>query len=245
MKVLFLSLALAALCVAQNPEPMEHQVVPIVHGDIHEIRNAIEHFGFATAPPIAGNSIVLYGRKDQVDAAVEAIKRLDVPPAPVPDIEVTAYLITASMGPNTESAPPLPDGLNAVVTQLKDLFHYRGYRLLDSAVVRSRNGSSGQVEGATSAPDSSVRNKTIYSFGFDRAILSGDKNRVIHLEHLRLDLKSPFVLGPSAQNIQYASSNIRTDVDIREGQKVVVGKASTASGGDGALILVLSAKVVE
>src|SRR6185437_11991153 len=213
------------------------------HGDIHEIRNAIEHFGFATVPPIAGNSIVLYGRKDQVDAAIEAIKRLDVPPAPVQDIEVTAYLITASMGPNTESAPPLPDGLNAVLTQLKDLFHYRGYRLLDSLVVRSLSGSSGSVDGVTSAPDSSVHAKTMYSFSFGKATLLGEKDRTIHLQGLRLDLRSPYSSGPS--QIQYASSGIRTDVDIREGQKVVVGKASTASGGDGALILVLSAKVVE
>jgi len=245
MKILFLSLVFAALCVAQNPATMEHQVVPVLHGDIHEIRNAIGMFGFSTVP-IAGNSIVLYGRKDQVDAAVDAIKRLDVPAAPVPDIEVIAYLITASKEPNTEPAP-LPDGLDAVVTQLKGLFHYRGYHLLDSAIVRSRSGSGGGVDGSTPASDNAVQAKGQYSFLFGRATLSGDKARVIHLENLRLDVKSQYLTGASGgiQQIHDTSSGIHTDIDIREGQKVVVGKASTASGKDGALILVLSAKVVE
>ncbi len=243
MKFLFLSLVFAALCVAQGVTqiPMEHQVIPIKHADVHEVQHALGIFGFQDAPTV-GNSIVLNGPKDRVDAAVEAIQKMDVAPAPVSDIEVTAYLITASEEPNAEPVP-LPDGLAAVVTQLKGLFHYRGYRLLESGVVRCRSGSGGGVNGSIPAPDNAVHDKGQYSFFFGRATLLGGTDRVIHLEGLRLDLKSPYPV--SAQQIQYASSSIRTDVDIREGQKVVVGKASTASGKDGALILVLSAKVVE
>ena len=244
MKFLFLSFAFAALCVAQNPQPMEHQVVPIKHADIHEVQHSLQIFGFPVAPAV-GNSIVLNGPKDRVDAAVEAIEKMDVPPAPVPDLEIIAYLITASAEPGAESAP-LPDGLAAVVAQLKGLFHYRGYRLLDSAIVRCRSGSGGDIDG-TIWTDKAALATMRYSFFLRKATLSGDQDRMIHLEGLRLDLKSQYVTGASGsiQQIHDATSGINTDVDIHEGQKVVVGKASTASGSDGALILVLSAKVIE
>ena len=40
-------------------------------------------------------------------------------------------------------------------------------------------------------------------------------------------------------------ASIATDVDVPEGKKVVVGKTSALEGADGALILVISAKVVD
>ena len=43
---------------------------------------------------------------------------------------------------------------------------------------------------------------------------------------------------------QYVETGINTDVDIREGQRVVVGKANM-DGTDRASIVVLTAKVVE
>jgi len=43
---------------------------------------------------------------------------------------------------------------------------------------------------------------------------------------------------------QYIDTGIATDVDIREGQKVVVGKANM-DGSDRASIVVLTAKVVD
>jgi hypothetical protein len=45
-------------------------------------------------------------------------------------------------------------------------------------------------------------------------------------------------------NLPDNNSGIRTDVDVREGQKVVVGK-SNISGSVDALILIVTAKVVE
>jgi hypothetical protein len=47
--------------------------------------------------------------------------------------------------------------------------------------------------------------------------------------------------GPQTRRIDVAS--IRTDIDVREGQKVVVGKANIGPE-KGALILVVTAKVL-
>lgn len=43
----------------------------------------------------------------------------------------------------------------------------------------------------------------------------------------------------------YVEAGISTDVDVPEGKKVVVGKTSAVEGSDSALILVISAKVVD
>ena len=50
--------------------------------------------------------------------------------------------------------------------------------------------------------------------------------------------------GSGQATYQYVETGINTDVDIREGQRVVVGKANM-DGTDRASIVVLTAKVVE
>jgi urease alpha subunit len=47
----------------------------------------------------------------------------------------------------------------------------------------------------------------------------------------------------SAQSIDMTTANISTDVDIRDGQKIVVGKANVTSAQD-AVIVVVTAKLV-
>ena len=68
-----------------------------------------------------------------------------------------------------------------------------------------------------------------------------DKGRAIRIDNLKVGLKVPVMSGG---NIQYIDTGIATDVDIHEGQKVVVGKANM-DGSDRASIIVLMAKVVD
>jgi hypothetical protein len=49
----------------------------------------------------------------------------------------------------------------------------------------------------------------------------------------------------STSPTSFADTGISTDVDVPEGKKVVVGKTSGLEGSDSALILVISAKVVD
>jgi hypothetical protein len=60
-------------------------------------------------------------------------------------------------------------------------------------------------------------------------------------------LKIPILSSGAAgyqKQYQYLDTGMSTDVDVREGQKVVVGKANM-DGSDRASIVVLMAKVVE
>ncbi len=55
-------------------------------------------------------------------------------------------------------------------------------------------------------------------------------------------MRVPITTGPG--QFQYQEVGINTDLDVREGQKVVVGKTNMDSS-DRALIVVVTAKVVE
>jgi hypothetical protein len=142
------------------------------------------------------------------------------------------------------SAASLPPDLDPVVKQLKTIFNYKGFRLLESFVLRSRDGEHGGTNGFL-PPLENVPpgNKISYGFQYNRVSIEGvDNARVAHFDQLRLNMKVPVATSNGTTGVD---AGISTDVDVPEGKKVVVGKTSALEGADGALILVISAKVVD
>jgi hypothetical protein len=70
---------------------------------------------------------------------------------------------------------------------------------------------------------------------------SGPAPRTIRLGQLRFDVSRTVVVDGKAQ---VNRSGINTNIDVREGQKTVVGK-SNITGTDDAIILVVTPKVIE
>jgi hypothetical protein len=64
-----------------------------------------------------------------------------------------------------------------------------------------------------------------------------EKEASVRLEQLRVQLRIP------VPNQDVTTANIMTDVDIHDGQKIVVGKANINSAQD-AVIMVVTAKLV-
>ena len=129
------------------------------------------------------------------------------------------------------------------VAQLKGLFSYKGFRLLDNFVLRSRSGergeSSGFVESGTEG------RKITYSFQFARVrVDKTDTARQVRFDHLQLSMAVPNGHDLKGEE-RWARASIQTDVDVPEGKQVVIGKTSGFEGPDSALILVISAKVVD
>ena len=174
----------------------------------------------------------------------QVIQRFDVPPPAVKNIEVTIYLMSALGQPAASSVPPELEG---VVRQLKSMFSYKGYQLMDTQVIRVRPGQVGEASGVVDSGPSSGEAKTISQIKFKAALVSLDeKGRAIRIDGLKVGLKMPITsTGPTGvKSYQYLDTGISTDIDIHEGQKVVVGKANM-DGSDRASIVVLSAKVVD
>src|SRR5712691_5917238 len=173
----------------------------------------------------------------------KVIQRLDVPPPPVRNIDVTIYLMSALAQP---AASPVPPELEGVVKQLKSTFSYKGYQMIDTQVIRVRAGQGGEASGVVDKSSPVAGVKTISQIKFRSASVSTDeKGSAIRIDNLRVGLRVPVPVGSSGQaSFQYVETGINTDVDIREGQRVVVGKANM-DGTDRASIVVLTAKVVE
>ncbi len=253
MKKFFLAMLIALLCSGAayaQPTPGEarvQKVISIKNGNLIGILHTIQALLSNTSVLVSNSDLehlILSGPRDTVTSFEEIIKQLDVVPIAKKNIETTVYMVVASL--QSSSGPAMPPELEPVVKQLKGVFNYKGFRLLDSFVLRSRDTEKGETNGFVPPLDTSVpaSAKITYQFRYSRVSLDGSEtNRVIRYDNLRLEIKLPIASG--AGQFSYVGAGISTDVDVPEGKKVVVGKTSAIEGPDSALILVISAKVVD
>ena len=234
--MLLAALLSAGLIVAQERVT---RIISIKNGNLNQIQNTIHALLTGTGVVASSDNehIILSGPKDAVAGFEEVIKQLDVAKK---DVETTVYMIIAHL--QSGDGTPLPPELDPVVKQLKGLFSYKSFKLLDSFVLRSRDGQAADTSGFVPAP--AEKQKTIYQFRYGRmGVQSAEGGHQIRFDNLKFGLRVPTVNAKG--EIQYVEAGISTDVDVPEGKKVVVGKTSAVEGPDSALILVISAKVVD
>ena len=82
--------------------------------------------------------------KEVLTAIEESLQRLDVPQVPAKNVQLEAYLLTAS---GQGSSVNIPGDLEPVIKQLKSVFNYQGFRLLGTLSWRGRDGTGGDVSG--------------------------------------------------------------------------------------------------
>ncbi len=179
--------------------------------------------------------LAVQGTPALVATIEEAVKKLDVPPV---DFELTVYLISTT----AQGGDQLPEALAGTAKQLHGVFAYKGYQLLESFVLRGRDGQSQNNSGQATSAEGTVKNST-YSFRYNRASVLDGTPKIVSLQNLNLQIRL-FTGRDVKGDAQYKTTGLSTDVDIRDGQKVVVGK-SDVNNGESPLILVVTAKVVE
>ena len=155
-----------------------------------------------------------------VAAIEETIKRLDVPPPPIKSVEITAYVLECSV---SGEAGSLPQDLQSVFVQLKKTFNYSGCGLARTLFARGSDGS-----------------RLVAEFG-ERAAGNYQLSGRVEVD----SGPSPVVRIRSLDLLNFTGPNrgrINGDVEMRDGQKVVLGRLGvTESGKD--QIVVLTAKV--
>ena len=171
---------------------------------------------------------------ENIAAIEEALKRLDVPQPPQPDVELRVNVLIAS---NAEGvANQYPRDLGDVVKQLQATLSYKNYLNVATLVQRVKAGSRGigmqgvaEVAESTQGKDGELNRA--YSFRAQQLTLIAEPSggTTAQLSNVQFDL---YRQGPNAE--------IRTDISLRNGEKVVVG---TTTLGNRGLILVLSATV--
>jgi Bacterial type II/III secretion system short domain len=168
---------------------------------------------------------------ENIAAIEDALKRLDVPQPPKPDIEFRIRMLIAAPGGTSQ----IPGDLEPVVKQLHATLNYKGYFQVASITMRVKSGSGAKGTGVTSVnpPVSAEATTLSYSYGFeDVSITPPPPGAVVQIRKLHYAIE-----GKSL-----GEAEINTGLSLREGEKVVVG---TASLKDRAMILVLSARVVK
>jgi hypothetical protein len=155
-----------------------------------------------------------------VAAIEETIKRLDVPPPPIKSVEITAFVLECSVSGDAGS---LPQDLQSVLVQLKKIFNYSGCGLARTLFARGADGSRFGAEfNERAAGRYELRG---------RVEVSSSAPPIVRLSGIELVTWA----GP-------ARSRLSGDVEIRDGQRVVLGRLGiTESGKDE--IVVLTAKV--
>jgi hypothetical protein len=239
MKKLLVVLLAAAAMLAYADETHVQKVVPVKSGDAAQIfttaRDVLQTLTLKMT--MYQNNIVLSGSADAVAAAEQLIKNLEASSPVDRDVEISGYIILAAMQPDGTGG--IPADLEPVLKQFRNLLNYKSFRVVDTIILRTREANVAATSGFFNLPNDT--HGASEDFSLERATIAGD---VIHLKNLKLRLGIPTPVSPGAPQFEYRNIHLQTDVDIKAGQKVAIGKASIDPAGD-AIILVVSAKVVD
>jgi hypothetical protein len=237
LMVLLLALPLAAQeqkKTEEPPPPAARKLFILKYADANKVKGLLEALGANASPNSDLHALAVSARPELMPAIEDAIKRLDVPAAGSQNIELTAYFLIG--GDADAAGSQIPKDLDSVVAQLKNAFPFKTYRLMDTLTLRTRSGFGAQTMSA-SEPVGSQPVTTNLNIGSTGVSADGS---TIRIDRLKAGIRMPFQTAPG--QFTYVEPGLNADVDIKEGQKVVVGRLSM--GHDQALFLVLTARVV-
>jgi len=169
----------------------------------------------------------------------EALKRLDTPETPRPEIELRMHVLIASNAGG--GASQYPADLRDAVGQLQTTLNFKNYHLLTSIIQRAKDRPGyaqeiirGEGVAQLSLPGESAPRDFNYSFQANSLTLSTSPAGVTTVQ------LGNFTFGINGKDGDKAV--VRSDVGLRDGEKVVVG---TAGLRDKALILVVTARLIK
>lgn len=219
------------------------KVFEVKHRDAYTLATVLRQLGSGfKGASVSANSefktITVRDFPENLATIEEALKRLDIPAAPRPNIELHIHVLVASNNSAyvNDTAAPVPAELKDVLTQLRGTLNYGNYELAATVVQRiteTRNILQGQGAGQVSHANPT---------GLDMAL---PYQYVINSVSL---VQNPSG-APSVQINEFSftaqtdkdHAQVQTALNLRDGEKVVVG---TATIRNRALIIVLTAKLV-
>ena len=167
----------------------------------------------------------------------EALKRLDAPAPPRPNIELHMHVLVASnLNVAGDVAAQLPAELKDVLTQLRGTLNYRNYELAATVVQRlteTQRGLQGSGTGEVSGVGPGTPNMAMpYQYGINSVTLVQNPTGAPSVQINEFT----FIISTDKDRAQ-----VQTALNLRDGERVVVG---TAAIRNRALVIVLSAKLI-
>ncbi len=179
--------------------------------------------------------VTISGPAELITSIEDAIRKIDVPPPPTKNIESTFHILLAG-----GQAGDVPKELDGVVQQLRTVFGLKSFRLLETAVIRGRDGA--ETSGAMPSP-TKQETPARYYIKYQRAQVSGDdKTPRVRFDNLQFSAYIQYTAGDGKAFDREAM--LKTDLDVGANQKVVVGKTNVDAASQ-SIFLVVTAKVVD
>ncbi len=227
---------------SEEPEPekgMKSRVFQIKYRDPRDLQPALSPLGSGSRwADMRANrdfsTITVRDFPENIAAIEDAISRLDRPEAPRPEVELKLWVLLASRAEG--SAAPVPDDLKDVIASLKSTLTYRAYSPLGVFVQRVRDrahgiqGGGSSEDGAGAAPIERITNLS-YSISELTVDDPSQGAAAVRLDGFSFEASRP--AGGSAK--------LRTDLSLKDGEKVVVGTSTLKDKG---LVVVLTARVL-
>jgi hypothetical protein len=244
-----LALAPALLFAQDAPNsPAAGRIIKVIHVQYGNPENIASALPTRPSVFVRGNNalqaVVVQGDPTDVSSIAQSVKELDVPSVSLTarDIELRVFVIGA--GPKAQAANNAGPETDPVIKQLQSAFPYPSYELLDTMLLRSREGETARTDGIMKTfpekPEQHAGDR--YAIQYRLVVEPGDPHRTIRLNGFEFRTHS----GAPASGDTSAALNIgfQTNLQLHEGQKVVIGKTNI-DNGDSALFVVVTAKVLE
>jgi len=232
----------ALLAAAPAMAQQVNKVVVLKNVDASGIVRLFQNWGVSISPDTQAKVLGISGPADKVAAVEAAIKQLDVAQK---NLDLTVYFVVGGDSP-TMGGVAVPQDLHDVIAQLKGTFPYKEYKMLDVLTLRTRAGSSADTSGILSG----TTPPKMTNFSIHNATVSED-GTTVRIDKMHAGLKIGFASHRSGEEatspqkpFEYIDSGINQDVDVKVGQKVVVGRSSL-EGPQQALFLILTAHVIQ
>jgi hypothetical protein len=233
-RLVLIFVASAASLLAQAPADLITRIFTLKYADPRQVAQllALVPKTKRMMPNYDLRSIAIEATAEGMKAVESEIAKLDVPPDGR-NVELICYFVGAGSNP-AQGGHAMPAELAPVAAQLQKAFAYKQYRLLEALVVRARPMERAEASSMLSGtpPTMAQLKVRIRAVGADGGI---------QLDQFSAGMRVP-TGGDGKGGIMYNEVGVSTALDIKDGQKVVVGK-SGVQGPDEALFLVLAAKV--
>jgi len=228
-----------------KPAEVETKLILLKHASASGVARLLHNAGLPVAGDNLLRAIVVRSTPDKIDQVERIVKQLDAEPQPLPQTEPTnCDLIIYVLG-GTKTSPgegQLSQSLLPVVRQLKAVFPYQSYRLLETLSQRTRVGESTSLAGILppfEGSNSNIPSKyvLIYTLG---SVSSQRGQWIAKVDKFSFNVNSYFRVDNSSFS---RDAEVKSSFDVKSGQKVVIGNASVT--GDESIFLVVEAKPVE
>jgi hypothetical protein len=236
-------LFLPCLLLAQPPFSKFVEFEPDGTDSIQNFRKLLGPTGVGFEADSSLKLVTLFGNsQSKLDEAEQLIKKYYKPKAVASqtqsdrNVELTLHVLHAKV---TSTEPnDAPAVLAPVIQQLKQATSLTSFRVVETQILRIRSGKKVETSGIlvwNDAPENSAPN---YQFRTDVSIQGAN----IRTDNLNFGVRVPYKTNEN--NYNFREVGINSSFDMKPGQYTVVGKAN-ASAKDGALVLILSAKIVD